>query len=162
MDWRRIENDKEKYAAYLCSREWAEKREAVRERAYGKCERCFIAPMEACHHLTYERKYNESLDDLQAICNECHDFTHGKSDSDPLKRGFDMDLDDFGHIKCPRCNNNHLTVISGRCRYHHPGRCAIVPLRCDCGIRIDVIIDACVGCAAIWVQVSLLSDGDGG
>lgn len=83
MDWRSIENDREKYAAYLCSREWAEKREAVRERADGKCERCKVLPMEACHHLTYARKYEEELSDLQAICNPCHEFTHGKDDFDP-------------------------------------------------------------------------------
>lgn len=84
MDWREITDDKEKYAAYLCSREWAEKREAVRGRAFGRCERCFINPMDACHHLSYERKYAEKLEDLQAICTPCHKFTHGKSDSDPL------------------------------------------------------------------------------
>lgn len=82
-DWRDIENDKEKYAAYLCSREWAEKREAVRDRSGGLCERCGVNPMNACHHLTYLRKYGEFLEDLQAICTPCHEFTHGKSDYDP-------------------------------------------------------------------------------
>jgi 5-methylcytosine-specific restriction endonuclease McrA len=66
-DWRTIADDKEKYQAYLCSREWAEKREAVRKRAGGKCERCSTLPMDAVHHLTYVRKYNEDLEDLQAI-----------------------------------------------------------------------------------------------
>lgn len=83
MDWRKIKDDREKYAAYLCSREWAEKREAVRERAGGKCERCRVLPMDACHHLTYARKYAEPLKDLQAICNPCHEFTHGKREFDP-------------------------------------------------------------------------------
>ena len=83
MDWRSIDNEREKYAAYLCSRDWSERREAVRERAGGKCERCRVLPMDACHHLTYARKYNESLEDLQAICDPCHKFTHGKSDFDP-------------------------------------------------------------------------------
>ena len=77
-DWRDITNDKEKYQAYLCSREWAEKKEAVRERAGGRCERCFIMSLECVHHLTYARKYNEPLDDLQGICNGCHEFIHGK------------------------------------------------------------------------------------
>jgi hypothetical protein len=79
-----LENDKEKYQAYLCSREWSEKREKVRKRAGGNCERCRVFPMDACHHLTYERKYNELLEDLQASCDFCHQFTHGKSDFDPL------------------------------------------------------------------------------
>lgn len=84
MRWQDIENDKEKYAAYLCSREWCEKREKVRERSGGICERCKALPMDACHHLTYERKYSERLDDLQAICTPCHEFTHGKADIDPI------------------------------------------------------------------------------
>lgn len=82
--WQDIADDREKYAAYLCSREWAEKREAVRARSRGTCERCKRNPMDACHHLTYARKYDEQLDDLQAICNPCHEFTHGKRDVDPV------------------------------------------------------------------------------
>jgi len=84
MNWRQIADEKEKYHAYLCSREWSEKREAVRDRADGRCERCEILPMDACHHLTYIRKYDERLEDLQAICNPCHEFTHGKSGFDPV------------------------------------------------------------------------------
>jgi len=83
MRWQDIHDEKEKYAAYLCSREWCEKREAVRARAKDKCERCHVLPMNACHHLTYKRKYNEQLEDLQAICTQCHEFTHGKSVFDP-------------------------------------------------------------------------------
>jgi len=84
-DWRSISDDREKYQAYLCSREWAEKREAVRRRFNGRCERCSVLPMAACHHLTYARKYDEPLEDLQAICQPCHDFTHGKHWFDPTK-----------------------------------------------------------------------------
>ena len=82
-DWRDIKNDREKYAAYLCSREWSVIREAVRKRSGGVCERCFRNPMNAAHHLTYVRKYAERPEDLQAICIPCHEFTHGKSDTDP-------------------------------------------------------------------------------
>jgi len=82
--WQNITDEREKYAAYLCSREWAEKREAVRERAGNRCERCELLPMDACHHLTYERKYNENLEDLQSTCTPCHEFTHGKSSHDPV------------------------------------------------------------------------------
>jgi hypothetical protein len=82
-DWRSIQDDREKYAAYLCSREWSVKREAVRKRSGGKCERCHVLPMDHVHHLTYERKYHEELEDLQASCKACHEFTHGKSEFDP-------------------------------------------------------------------------------
>lgn len=84
-DWRSIKDDREKYQAYLCSREWAEKRESVRIRSNGLCERCRALPMSAVHHLTYARKYDEDLADLQAICQPCHDFTHGKDGFDPAK-----------------------------------------------------------------------------
>jgi hypothetical protein len=84
MGWKECLDDREKYQLYLCSREWSEKREAIRRRSKGVCERCHHNDMDAVHHLTYARKYRESLDDLQAICNECHAFTHGKSNFDPV------------------------------------------------------------------------------
>jgi hypothetical protein len=83
-DWKTIDNDREKYAAYLCSREWAEKREAVHQRAGGRCERCGAFDIDAVHHLTYARKYDELLEDLQGHCKWCHGFTHGKHDFDPV------------------------------------------------------------------------------
>lgn len=82
-DWKEITDDREKYAAYLCSREWSVLKEAVHERALGLCERCFTRKIDAVHHLTYARKYAEHLDDLQGLCNGCHEFTHGKNSVDP-------------------------------------------------------------------------------
>lgn len=81
--WREITDEKEKYAAYLCSREWNVLKEQVKKRSHGICERCKCRPMNAVHHLTYERKYKEELCDLEAICNQCHEFTHAKTDIDP-------------------------------------------------------------------------------
>lgn len=90
-DWKEIEgHSKEKYQLYLCSREWSVLREAVRKRADGICERCHKNPMHSCHHLTYARVYRERLDDLQAICDGCHAFTHGKIDTDPISAAADM------------------------------------------------------------------------
>jgi hypothetical protein len=83
-DWKSIEDDREKYAAYLCSREWAILKEAVHKRAYETCERCSLFPIDAVHHLSYERKYHEDLTDLQGICKRCHDFTHNKGGMDLL------------------------------------------------------------------------------
>ncbi len=77
-------SDAEKYQHYLCSREWWVRREAVRERCKGICERCKEWPMTSVHHLTNARKYDEPLEDLQALCDGCHAFTHGKSDVDPM------------------------------------------------------------------------------
>jgi len=76
-------NDQERYHRYLAGREWGLKKEAVRRRCMGVCERCRYFPMSHVHHLTYIRKYNELLEDLQGLCVGCHEFTHGKSDRDP-------------------------------------------------------------------------------
>lgn len=84
-DWKEMPDGREKYQAYLCSREWSVIRERVRKRSDGICERCFTNEMDHVHHLTYERKYKEEMEDLQAICKPCHEFTHGKSDSDPVR-----------------------------------------------------------------------------
>ncbi len=78
------DSEKERYQRYLCSREWGLLREQVRDRCGGVCERCRKAPMSHVHHLTYVRKYNERLDDLRGLCAPCHEFTHGKSNEDPL------------------------------------------------------------------------------
>jgi len=74
------------YKAYLASREWALKREAVRRRGGNKCERCKTGPQDAVHHLTYANVGNEPLEDLQAICNPCHEFLSGKSNFDPAAK----------------------------------------------------------------------------
>lgn len=75
----------EKYNRYLCSRAWGKKREAVRRRANGMCERCLWQKGYAVHHLTYKRIYKERLSDLQLLCSDCHDFVHAKSDYDPRR-----------------------------------------------------------------------------
>jgi hypothetical protein len=85
MDWKSMPEGKEKYQAYLCSREWGLKKEAVRKRCGGICERCCVNAMDHVHHLTYARKYSELLEDLRALCKPCHDFTHGKADHDPCE-----------------------------------------------------------------------------
>lgn len=75
--------EKERYGRYLASREWGLLREQIKQRSGGICERCGFNKSDAVHHLTYERKYKERLEDLQDICEGCHKFTHGKSDEDP-------------------------------------------------------------------------------
>jgi hypothetical protein len=87
MDWKSMPEGKEKYQAYLCSREWGLLKEAVRQRCQGVCERCCVNRMDHTHHLTYARKYRERLEDLTGMCKQCHEFTHGKSDKDPAVDG---------------------------------------------------------------------------
>lgn len=76
-------SEKERYQRYLCSREWAEKRKLVLIRSDNRCERCHGAPVSHVHHLTYIRKYDERPEDLQGLCEPCHEFIHGKRDDDP-------------------------------------------------------------------------------
>ena len=73
------------YQKYLASREWAERKNGVRERCLGYCERCLIAPYESTHHLTYINVGHEPLDDLLAVCNPCHEFLSAKREEDPKK-----------------------------------------------------------------------------
>jgi hypothetical protein len=82
-DWRGIQDEKEKYAAYLCSHEWAVLRSAVLERAGGVCERCHSNDATHIHHKTYTRKYAEPIEDLVAWCKSCHEWNHDKSKVDP-------------------------------------------------------------------------------
>jgi predicted ATP-dependent serine protease len=85
-EWKHLTDDtRDKYHRYLCSREWAEKRRAVLHRSEGVCERCQLGKVEEIHHLTYDRKYDEHLDDLQGLCAPCHEYVHGHSDFDPRK-----------------------------------------------------------------------------
>lgn len=85
MNWKTMAEGREKYQAYLASREWSVLKEAVKKRAGGYCERCHVNPLDHVHHLTYARKYAERLEDLQAQCKACHEFTHDKSSYDPKK-----------------------------------------------------------------------------
>jgi len=71
------------YHRYMASREWALKRQEVRKRSGGTCERCHRAKMQDVHHLTYERVGGELLTDLLGVCRPCHAFLSAKSDIDP-------------------------------------------------------------------------------
>lgn len=66
-----------KYAQYLKSDEWREKRAAIRLRSLGRCEFCGAA-MEHVHHVKYPKHLGtEPLDDLVAVCSRCHSKSHG-------------------------------------------------------------------------------------
>ena len=73
------------YHRYMASREWALKRQEVRARSGGKCDRCKIRDMASVHHTTYERLGNELPTDLLAVCKPCHEWLSGRSDIDPAE-----------------------------------------------------------------------------
>lgn len=70
------------YRAYLASPEWKEvRRLAVRRRGY-RCEHCGRLRRSIdlnVHHLTYERRGYEQLEDLLVLCEPCHAREHGKA-----------------------------------------------------------------------------------
>jgi len=76
---------KSEYQRYLCSREWAVLKEQVLRRSRGRCERCFEGKYESTHHVTYERIGHERVEDLLGVCNKCHKFLSGKTQSDPIR-----------------------------------------------------------------------------
>lgn len=145
-NWKDISDEREKYAAYLCSREWSVLKEAVHARAYGLCERCFTRNIDAVHHLTYARKYCERLDDLQGLCNGCHEFTHGKRDDDPreiedrevkfcrvIARQSDLYLD-VGDWVASLENSIAMSVWKGLCTADDVRR--VIDRALECGQRL--------------------------
>jgi len=67
---------KTQYALYLRSPEWQHKRQLVLNRDGRKCQVCESREKLEVHHLTYARKYNESLYDLVTLCETCHEIAH--------------------------------------------------------------------------------------
>src|SRR6266536_1144260 len=75
----------QRYQEYLLSDEWEKRRNAVLERARFGCEeicseesgwpRCRNRADDV-HHLTYKNIFNEPLEDLVALCRECHKKRH--------------------------------------------------------------------------------------
>ena len=67
----------QKYLDYMNSWEWHDKRRKVLERAQFHCERCgrphFRGFELEVHHKTYKHLGNEPLEDLEALCERCHD-----------------------------------------------------------------------------------------
>lgn len=64
------------YRAYLQGDHWQRLRARHLTEYGSKCHNCGAQPVEL-HHLTYERLGNESMSDLVALCDECHEGAHG-------------------------------------------------------------------------------------
>lgn len=62
------------YRSYLLSSAWREKRMVVLARDRGRCVCGAVAS--DVHHKTYDRIFNEQLEDLLAVCRPCHDEIH--------------------------------------------------------------------------------------
>jgi hypothetical protein len=75
---RAVPGFRREYWNYLLSPQWAERRQAVLDRAGGRCERCGTeAERLEVHHLHYRTIFRETPEDLQAVCRPCHAQEHG-------------------------------------------------------------------------------------
>ena len=69
------------YEQYLQSDDWLAKRALVLRRAGKLCERCLKRAPTQVHHLTYQHVGEEFMWELVAVCEECHERTHPRSDA---------------------------------------------------------------------------------
>ena len=70
---------REEYNAYISSPEWRARRLAKLEDANERCERCLCRPDRLeVHHKTYKNWRNEPPEDLEALCEECHEAEHDR------------------------------------------------------------------------------------
>lgn len=66
-------NGKVDYPFYIDSPEWKVKADLRRRIADGKCDRCGTdTNYLEIHHLHYNTLAHEEMDDLEALCKECH------------------------------------------------------------------------------------------
>jgi len=64
------------YGEYLWSDHWRKLRTRILASAKGRCQRCGTIAALQVHHTTYDNLGHEHVDDLIAVCRECHDVIH--------------------------------------------------------------------------------------
>ena len=69
----------EEYNGYIDSDEWAERSRKFIE-LVGKCESCHSKKELQCHHLKYQNIGNETREDIQVLCDKCHEREHENDD----------------------------------------------------------------------------------
>lgn len=69
------------YQEYLAHPKYRAVRAQAIKRSGGICERCGKRPVTEVHHLRYPKWGTfDVVENLQAICHECHCEIHGKDD----------------------------------------------------------------------------------
>ena len=61
---------------YIASDKWKKLREKRLKVDNSCCVICKSKVNLTCHHLTYERLYNEDINDLIILCTRCHNRMH--------------------------------------------------------------------------------------
>ena len=64
------------YREYLISKKWAAMKRAIHFLYEDECFICRSKDKLHVHHKTYDRIYNEILDDLVLVCSNCHNKIH--------------------------------------------------------------------------------------
>jgi len=64
------------YKKYLNSEYWSLVRKSMHEITGNKCEICGGSESLNIHHLSYENRGKETLDDLVCLCQRCHEVMH--------------------------------------------------------------------------------------
>ena len=61
-----------KYEAYLFSDHWDRMKRIMLKEAGNQCDKCKGTNDLHVHHLNYNHLWNETKDDLQVLCDDCH------------------------------------------------------------------------------------------
>lgn len=64
------------YRDYLGTDEWSDRRRTVIRRADFKCQVCASGGRLHVHHRTYARRGVERIEDMIALCPDCHEIFH--------------------------------------------------------------------------------------
>lgn len=102
------------YAEYLQTAEWKEKRDFVLGFACHRCQVCNSPKNLHVHHRTYERRGDEDLDDLIALCKTCHELYHRKSNAKEAKEHihqFKITVENHITIRfCEECGQSSILL----------------------------------------------------
>lgn len=74
------------YSAYLLSEAWAEKRHMRMKLSDWKCEACGTKQLLQVHHLTYDRIFQEPMEDLMVLCRVHHEAAEEMVKKGAIKR----------------------------------------------------------------------------
>lgn len=66
-----------KYEDYLNHWAWKEKAEWIKHIRNNRCERCGDKKYLHVHHKDYKSLGNETKDDVEVLCKDCHKKEHG-------------------------------------------------------------------------------------
>ena len=61
---------------YLISPEWEAKRKQALKAANYSCQLCKAETDLHVHHISYKNLFRENLEDLAALCSDCHTYIH--------------------------------------------------------------------------------------